>query len=1076
MAVQSSPSKSIDIVGASAGTGKTTRLAAEFVNAVQGSTNRKPISPGSIVVCTFTRKAAEEISSRIRQSLIHNGHPDAAQLVLSGYVGTVNSICGRLLKDYALECGLSPQQDVIPEQMQSNLFAIATASVLDAFAQDIESVAERLSFTETSRKSRFQRRTHWMDHVRTITDLARANGMNSDTLRQSAERSWKGMKTHLAEPKMVFDPAELDDLLTVEMERVINGIDLSRDSTEMTATAMSELRDCFARSRNDCMTWRDWAALKKLEVGKDSREFIKNLTTACAALPHHPQLHKDLKKYILSIFECAAEALDAYQAYKSSNGLVDFVDQEYLTLRLLDDPRVRASLKSRLELVLIDEFQDTSPIQLALFIKLANIVEQSVWVGDIKQAIYGFRGTDPQLMQEASLMFNRQAPLEQSFRSRPELVKLSNEIFKRVFSEHGMAEEDVIIHPSGKRAPAEGHAIEVWRCKGNDLDECFSALATATRELLLGSDAPQVEDPHTGELRRIRGSDVAILCRKNDHCSRIAIELAQQNLQVAMTRDGLLDTPECLLTIAALRFLVDASDKYALATIVHLKQNYTEVDQSKWLNEWLSVADKKDSLLENRESFMKARAELPRHTISDALNLAMSLSGVLEMVCGWGNVPSRMSNLDALRGLALEFEATCAMARTSVTINGFLNYLDQLEESNQPASVNVDAVQILTYHGAKGLEWPVVVLADLDSGFAPRVHKDLCRPVVESVEKSLDLSDPLRGRWIRFWPWPFGGIEKDGHFDVSAAGSLEYKATDARVRAENARLMYVGMTRARDVLVLSPYLRRKNDPGTQWLDELTYKGLPIIQLPETTNDTFVVVGDSTHSARHSTFEPSVVERTRLRSEAVFMPEPAIASFDRERIAYFLQPSSLIKPVEEEIPDDAVTIYDIGERIALADNGDMAALGDCVHGFLAADDLTAARSARFLIADRVRRNWNIEEISSADLLTMSNRFVEFLQSQFKEFRRYDECPVVARMKLQRLRGTIDVLIETGDGFHILDHKTFPGPVEKWIPKALSFYGQLQAYRFAMKQATSRPVHRLFIHMPVIGKVIELHELI
>jgi ATP-dependent exoDNAse (exonuclease V) beta subunit len=287
---------------------------------------------------------------------------------------------------------------------------------------------------------------------------------------------------------------------------------------------------------------------------------------------------------------------------------------------------------------------------------------------------------------------------------------------------------------------------------------------------------------------------------------------------------------------------------------------------------------------------------------------------------------------------------------------------------------------------------------------------------------------------------------------------------------------YFGLPGAWVFLFLAYFgAKKNNDSGTQWLDELTYEGLPIIQLPKAPDDSFVAVGDSSHRARHRTFERSEIESTRMRSEDVYAPTAAVADFDRERISYFLQPSSLIKPVENEIPDDAVTIYDIGERINLADNGDMTALGDCVHSFLCADDPSASRSARFLVADRVRRNWHIEEISSADLLTMSNRFSTFLQSQFKDFRRYDECPVVARMNLQRLRGTIDVLIETEDGFHIFDHKTFPGPVEKWIPKALSFYGQLQAYRFAMEQATSRPVQRLFIHMPVIGKVLELHTL-
>lgn len=121
----------IQIVGASAGTGKTTRLSLEFLRAVEGGEGHEPVEPTRIIVCTFTNKAADELSSRIRQKLLQAGKTEAAQLVLSGYVGTVNGICGRLLRDYAMECGLSPEQEVIPEEMAANLFAIASERVIE---------------------------------------------------------------------------------------------------------------------------------------------------------------------------------------------------------------------------------------------------------------------------------------------------------------------------------------------------------------------------------------------------------------------------------------------------------------------------------------------------------------------------------------------------------------------------------------------------------------------------------------------------------------------------------------------------------------------------------------------------------------------------------------------------------------------------------------------------------------------------------------------------------------------------------------------------------------------------------
>jgi hypothetical protein len=207
----------IDIIGASAGTGKTTRLASEFVKAVAGETTGQCIDPLRIIVCTFTNKAADELSARIRRQLLERGDVDAAHLVLAGYVGTVNSICGRLLKDYAFECGLPPKQDVIPEHMQNGLFAIATAKVLDAFAQLIEPTAERMGFTESASQSRFRKRTHWMEHVRQLCLLARANGISASDLRASAVRSWSsvmipGTKRPKPSRRFVTAPHEPDEI------------------------------------------------------------------------------------------------------------------------------------------------------------------------------------------------------------------------------------------------------------------------------------------------------------------------------------------------------------------------------------------------------------------------------------------------------------------------------------------------------------------------------------------------------------------------------------------------------------------------------------------------------------------------------------------------------------------------------------------------------------------------------------------------------------------------------------------------------------------------------------------------
>lgn len=1072
----------ISIVGASAGTGKTTRLAAEFLEAVQGTTGNPPLDPTRIIVCTFTNKAADELSARIRQKLLQSGRTDAAQLVLGGYVGTVNSICGRLLRDYAFECELSPEQEVIPEETAANLFAIASADVIDAYAQHLEGIARRLSFTDNLRKSKFQKRSSWVDHVRKLCTLARANRMEPAVLRESAKNSWQEMKVYLEEPYDI--PAEqLDELLLSELERTINAIEAGNDRTDATTKALQTLREVFAHARTDGMTWRDWASLKKINPGVKTIKTVECLMRACMFVHRHPRLHADLEQYLSGIFDCAAECLEAYQLYKRAHGLVDFVDQEYLALDLLDNPAVRQSLSSRLDLVLIDEFQDTSPIQLALFLKLAELSARSIWVGDVKQAIYGFRGTDPLLMQEAAAIFDRLPQLEASYRSRPELVSFCNEVFRRVFPNFGISEDSVVIQH--KRERSQKHTIELWRCEGAELKTGVAALAEGVRDFL--SEGNTVIDPETRLERPARGSDLAVLCRKNEHCARLAEALAQAGLKVAMIRDGLLETPECLLTVATLRYLVDSTDKVALGHIVHLTNDYDSSNQSAWLSKWLAQGYHPERLLKNAKTLAQARASLPECTINDALNLSIDAGGVFEAVLSWGDAPERLSNLDALRGLVVDYEVTCSIARRPTTIAGFLQYLLQLEESDQPASTDVDAVQVLTYHGAKGLEWPVVILSDLDSESSTKVHKDLCKAHVESTAGDFDVGDPLKGRWIRFWPWPFGAIEKDGHFEENARKSPEFNSTHARVSAENVRLMYVGMTRARDMLVLAPYTGRSKfeQEGIQWLDELVCNGEPVLKFPEDPGPGTLRIGDSEHQ---------ISIRDYLGAASLKLgPDPARKTFAPgvkeikplagPRPSYHLRPSSLIAAPDESdgeeaddipggLPADAV--INIGERISIHGKADMALLGDCVHSFLAVDDERSDRNERLAAAQNILRLWRVEQITGEDLLVMSDRLFKFLHDRFPGFKKFTECPVTARVGLQRLKGAIDLLIETGDAFHIIDHKAFPGTPDKWVAKALSFAPQLNAYREAIEMAAGKPVNSLLIHMPIVGKVIDLTD--
>ena len=187
--------------------------------------------------------------------------------------------------------------------------------------------------------------------------------------------------------------------------------------------------------------------------------------------------------------------------------------------------------------------------------------------------------------------------------------------------------------------------------------------------------------------------------------------------------------------------------------------------------------------------------------------------------------------------MAAAYEERCARERAAATIAGLLRYFDEAAQvvlvrdeerasDEQHVGTGDGAVAVLTYHRAKGLEWPVVILGSLDRS----ERRNAFEVSPETDRPEFDPGDPLAGRWIRYWPWPFGPQKKTPLTDVAAA-SPEGKAVALREERERVRLLYVGFTRARDHLILAARAGAKG-PTVAWLNELCdAEEKPLVQLP-----------------------------------------------------------------------------------------------------------------------------------------------------------------------------------------------------------------------------------------------------
>ena len=1073
----------LTMLSAGAGAGKTSRLSDEILKSIKNG-----VPPENILATTFTTKAAEELIERVRLKLLESGDATSAARILDGYVGTMNSVFGRLLREFALEMGQSPVQKVLAETEATTLFHTIASEEIDQFYRDYRMVFHRLGQED------------WRKKVLEILKLARENGMSAADVKACAEYSWTSMAAWIPEP--LDNPKQLDEDLKAAL--VVAKSELpGDDKTKKTLAGVDLIKSALVEwERNGSLSWQMWAKLSKLDVGKSSRDAVSQILSAAAVHDRHPRLHQDMKEAMDALFLCAAEAMETYAIEKSKRGLIDFTDQEALALSLLKDEANLEMLKDRISDVFVDEFQDSSPLQIALNMQLRELAQKATWVGDVKQAIYGFRGTDPELMQTAmtSIPDLDIEILDASYRSRKSLVEFVNAIFVPVFEARGMSADRVALDPKRDDLPKQALAVETWSYLNSKNQESDAAhLASGVQKVLSKYEQYIIVDKITREPRPLKAGDIAILCRSNDECVKVATALSKLGIPATVGESGLLTTPEVVFALAALRYLLDKKDTLALAELIHFSsENWGE---GRWLADWLQPEKRADIL--GAEPVIQeldlARQKIVQMSPSEVLDLALVTAKVDEIALKWGEGDQRLANLDALRKLATKYEEMAGTNGTAATAVGFLLFLNEAERDKElnlvAESTDDHAVRVLTYHKAKGLEWPFVIMNSLERSSEKKGPPPVFDRTMAVSTTTFNVQDPLHGRRLYYWPWPYGKTYSKVSLDAHVEDAPELQQRKQQLLDENQRLLYVGMTRARDYLVFAA----RDFSKVRWIQELTdASGHQVISAigvenehqddaPLDEREGKMIVGGEAFpcmvrglSLESASFAP--VESNEV-AEVVYIgkTEESMAPFVPARFSPSGLKDELASSGEEDpltetiIETETVRIHQIGSRLPLSGNPDMTVLGEMVHAFLAADNRNWPAEERLSMAQEIRERYDISAVLPESMLEASDRLDAFLSDRYPDLvERHSEWPIHLRKGLQKASGWIDLLLETPQGWVIVDHKSFPGKEADWLVKASSYLPQLRVYAESLYKATGKPVNEAWIHMPVVGAMIRFGE--
>jgi ATP-dependent exoDNAse (exonuclease V) beta subunit len=1023
--------KPVDVISASAGSGKTTRLATQLAAEIAAGRVR----PEAVVAVTFTVKAAAELARRVREELLRLGKVDEARRLGAARIGTVHSVCGRLLSDFAFDLGLSPDLTVLDQESAA---ATLKRSLAGAVTREDEEALSGL-------QARFPD-LDLEDEARRIQEAARANGVDAATLGAFAERSLDELLDLLAPCGPELDGARWDADLLAALDAFLASVDLALDPTKATREACEAVRRAKAALGSARRpAWQLFFSLSGLSPGKKSAPLADPIRALAAEHDRHPLFRADLARATRLGFSLAARSLSAYAAYKRERGVVDFADQEALALALLERPAVREQLEAEVDLVLVDEFQDTSPLQLALFLSLARLA-RSAWVGDQKQAIYGFRGTDPALMDAAvdALLGGREPEtLPKSWRSRPALVRVASELFVGAFGGQGLPEARVRLEPGHPgEPPGLGPVLERWPLGSKNKGDDAAEVAARVRALL---DDPQtrVRDRATGEVRRPRPGDVAVLSRKNDECSEVATALGRQGLESTLPREKASESLEGLALVAGLRLWSDPRDPLAAATLARLLERAG--DPGAWLTEVLATpgAGAFDAL-PSVSRVRAARDAAPLLGPEAAVDAVLDALDLREACLSWGSSTTRLASLEELRASAVAFTARALAEGRPATVLGFL---DSLEEAAKPEQrpESPDAVVVSTLHGAKGLEWPIVVL-DL--------HPDDREPSAFGVhvlsEAPIDLERPLDGRRIAFWPAPYSGATKKTRLHALLDSSGRKRLLADRADRESLRLLYVGFTRARDRVVLAARAGKLTGSLLRHLGAAVDDDGPAVALDGRRVETFLRPA------------PPALEARPARAPGA-APVPA---GPRPHPPAFVSASKVVGAgtAAEPIP--------IGPRLPLRPGTDMELLGDALHGFFAADRPGLALADRLALAEALLSRWGVAgALPPESFLAASDALAAFVASRWPAAAWHRELPLRRRLPDGSvLSGTADLVLETPEGLVVVDHKSYPGSTAQALARAATHAGQLAAYAETVGKAWGKPVAGTFIHLPVGGIVV------
>ena len=1169
------------LVSAAAGSGKTKVLVNRILSFITNEDD--PCDIGDFLVITYTRAAAAELKSKIRDEISErlSEYPESRHLrrqttlVHAAQIGTIHSFCAELLRENAHLADISPDFRVADENECRPLKEKVLSDVLDKRYETITDDDGFALLVDTMSGGRDDSRlieivldahTKLQSHVHPEKWVNTQNSqLELSEYKDASETVWGQLLMTDAREKVRYWRRVLSNILaeaacSPDFIKAYGGsLAATIDSLDGFIRALGNSWD-EARLCGDILFPRA-GSVKGYEDLKDIRKRCRAAIKKITAVFEYTsaQLFEDMdavRPAANALLNLVLEFDRAYAAEKKKQSLIDFSDQEHMTAQLLLDDdgkptKLARSVSARYKEILIDEYQDVNAIQELIFHAVSKSGENIFMVGDVKQSIYRFRLADPSIFLRKYKRFadvesgdegvGRRIFMSTNFRSKKGVLDAVNFVFKNIMSE-SFGEMDYTekeqLNPGRADALTDTPAVELdildmnAMAVGGDEEnpektESEAAfVASRIRELI--DDGLTVPDEQ-GLLRRVTYGDFAILLRSVKNKAGVyAQALLNMDIPSGMSSgEHFFEALEVTVALSILDIIDNPRQDVPLITALKSPVYGFSADE---LAE-IRVADKRggfyDALQKAAETNEKCRSFITQLTALRAIVPDMTTDRLLfkiydrtDMLAVMGaqrDGEARRENLMKLTQLARRYEANGLKG-----LGAFMTFVRRLIENGDDPfdtgeTISGDVVSIMSIHKSKGLEFPVVILADMSKQFN---QTDSKKPLLIHAELGTGMKRTDLQRRITYTTLP----------RMAVARKLTGEMT-----AEELRVLYVAMTRAREKLILVATFkdaRRELDKlsknasapaAPQVLESLnSYAGYiltPVLTRPEAAcllNESVPVAmtNDDTWDIRLTEAEQPQITTVKPQKTAVQSFEARTEDIEaiKEKLNFKYPyesaqelPSKLTATelkgrfTDMEAAEEAekklyhnkkIRPYDrpafITEQTSLA----AAERGTALHlamQYIDYNNCTSLNSVKSeLITLHQKKFLSAQQLNAVDpkkiaaffnepigqcILKAKNLYREFKFSLLVRAGDYFDDGGDEEILFQ---GVIDCAYEQDGKLNIIDFKTDAVTADTLGEKSKLYAGQVISYGRAMARITGKPIGRLILYFFATGKAVDVSD--